>query len=203
MPCKTAVFEKCSNGHDRAVRVRSANSVRRNPDGSWYADNFDGVGFIDALIAGGHQISGKRVLQVGVGGAGASLAYCLAEAGSSEIRLRDVDQVRASNLAKLVSKTFPDCTIYLAEPDPTGMDLIANATPMGLQPYDPLSLETGALTAEMTVVETRREARKWRGNVEARAQRMRVSWQLMLPIPHRSNSCPCRSTIYPVRPPSW
>lgn len=153
VPFKTAVFEKCANGHDRAVRVRSANSVRRNPDGSWYADNFDGVGFIDALIAGGHQISGKRVLQVGAGGAGASLAYCLAEAGASEIRLSDVEQVRTSNLAKLVAKSFPDCKIDLAGPDPTGMDLIINATPMGLKPDDPLPLDTDALTADMTVVD--------------------------------------------------
>ncbi|WP_223252260.1 IS66 family insertion sequence element accessory protein TnpB [Paracoccus mutanolyticus] len=42
--------------HDRAARVGSANSVRRQADGTWYADNFDGVGFIDGLKAGGHRM---------------------------------------------------------------------------------------------------------------------------------------------------
>lgn len=153
VPYKAAVFEKCTGGHDRAVRVRSANSVRRNPDGSWYADNFDGVGFIDALKAAGHQIAGKRVLQVGAGGAGASLAYCLAEAGAVEIRLSDVDAARATTLAELVGKAFPNCRIAVGAADPTGMELVVNATPMGLKPTDPLPLDVSALTADMTVVD--------------------------------------------------
>lgn len=153
VPFKAAVFEKCAGGHDRAVRVRSANSVRRNADGSWYADNFDGVGFIDALKAGGHQIAGRKVLQVGAGGAGASLAYCLAEAGASRIRLSDVDASRAATLADLVSKTFPDCKIEVGPADPTGADLVVNATPMGLKASDPLPLDVAALTADMTVVD--------------------------------------------------
>ena len=153
VPYKAAVFEKCANGHDRAVRVRSANSVRRNPDGSWYADNFDGVGFIDALKAAGHQIAGKRVLQVGAGGAGVSLAYCLAEAGAAEIRLNDIDPARAATLAETVAKAFPACRIAVAPADPTGMDLVVNATPMGLKPSDPLPLDVGALMPEMTVVD--------------------------------------------------
>lgn len=153
VPYKAAVFEKCSGGHDRAVRVRSANSVRRNADGSWYADNFDGVGFIDALKAAGHQIAGKRVLQVGAGGAGASLAYCLAEAGAAEIRLSDVDQTRAATLSELVATAFPTCRVAVGPADPTGMELVVNATPMGLKPTDPLPLDVAALTPGMTVVD--------------------------------------------------
>ncbi|NHF72408.1 shikimate dehydrogenase [Paracoccus sp. 12-3] len=153
VPYKAAVFEKCAGGHDRAVRVRSANSVRRNPDGSWYADNFDGVGFIDALKAAGHQVAGKRVVQVGAGGAGASLAYCLAEAGAAEIRLSDVDESRAETLAELVAKAFPTCRVVVGAADPTGMDLVVNATPMGLKPTDPLPLDISALTPDMTVVD--------------------------------------------------
>lgn len=153
VPYKAAVYEKCANGHDRAVRVRSANSVRRNPDGSWYADNFDGLGFIDALTAAGHQIAGRRILQVGAGGAGASLAYCLAEAGAAEIRLSDVDRGRATMLAELVATCFPDCRIAVGEADPTGMDMVVNATPMGLKATDPLPLDVTALTPDMTVVD--------------------------------------------------
>ncbi len=153
VPYKAAVFEKCTGGHDRARRVRSANSVRRNPDGSWYADNFDGVGFIDALNAAGHRVAGKRILQVGAGGAGASIAYCLAEAGAAEIRLSDVDAARAETLAALVLKAFPACRIPVGPADPTGMDVVVNATPMGLKPTDPLPLDVTALTPDMTVVD--------------------------------------------------
>lgn len=153
VPYKTAVYAKCSSAHDRAARVESANSVRRLPDGTWYADNFDGVGFVDALKDGGHPIAGKRVLLVGAGGAGASLAYCLAEEGAVEIRLADVDRQRAERLAGLVAKAFPNCSVQVGEADPSGMELVVNATPMGLKTGDPLPLDTSKLTADMTVMD--------------------------------------------------
>ena len=153
VPYKVAVYHKCASGHDRAVRVQSANSVRRLPDGSWYADNFDGVGFIDALKAAGYGFAGRKALQVGAGGAGASIAYCLAEAGVAEIRLNDVDRGRAENLAALVAKAFPNCRIEAGDADPTGMDLAVNATPVGMHEGDPYPMDVTKLTPAMTVVD--------------------------------------------------
>ncbi|GGF43977.1 shikimate dehydrogenase [Aliidongia dinghuensis] len=153
VPYKTAVYHKCSGAHDRAARVQSANSVRRQADGTWYADNFDGVGFIDALKAGAHQIAGQRILQVGAGGAGASLAYCLAEAGAAEIRLTDIDTGRAEQLASLVAKAFPGTRIAVGAPDPSGMHMAINATPVGMRASDPLPMDASKLTPDMTVVD--------------------------------------------------
>ncbi len=153
VPYKAAVYQKCAAAHDRAARVQSANSVRRQADGTWYADNFDGVGFIDALKAGGHEIAGQRILQVGAGGAGSSLAYCLAEAGAKEIRLADVDISRAENLAMLVNKAFPHCRVAVGAPDPSGMNMAVNATPSGLKATDPLPMDATRLTPDMTVVD--------------------------------------------------
>ena len=153
VPYKTAVYHKCADAHDRAARVQSANSVRRQADGTWYADNFDGVGFIDGLKAGGHQVAGRRILQVGAGGAGSSLTYCLAEAGVAEIRLADIDSGRAERLAGMVGKAFPQCRIEVGEPDPSGMNVAINATPSGLKATDPLPLDVSKLTPKMTVVD--------------------------------------------------
>ena len=153
VPYKTAVYHKCADAHDRAARVQSANSVRRQADGTWYADNFDGVGFIDGLKAGGHQVAGRRILQVGAGGAGSSLTYCLAEAGVAEIRLADIDSGRAERLAGMVGKAFPQCRIEVGEPDPSGMNVAINATPSGLKATDPLPLDVSKLTPDMTVVD--------------------------------------------------
>ena len=153
VPYKTAVYDQCAAAHERAARVRSANSVRRLADGGWYADNFDGVGFIDALRAADHPIAGRRVLQVGAGGAGASLTYCLAEAGASAIRLADVDRERAEKLAGLVAAAFPGCRLEVGAADPAGMDMAVNATPMGLRADDPLPLDVSRLTPAMTVVD--------------------------------------------------
>jgi shikimate dehydrogenase len=153
VPYKTAVYHKCAAAHERAARVQSANSARRQANGTWYADNFDGVGFIDGLTAGGHRIAGRRILQVGAGGAGASLAYGLAEAGAEQIRLTDIDAGRAEKLATLVAKAFPACRLEVGAADPSGMHMAVNATPMGMRATDPLPLDVSRLTPDMTVVD--------------------------------------------------
>lgn len=153
VPFKQRAFEKCATAHPRAARVGAANTVVRGPDGGWHADNFDGVGFMDGLAAANIKVAGKRVLQVGAGGAGASLAYCLAEAGAAAVTISDIGNERAATLAKLVAETFPDCDLRAGPSDPTGNDIVINATPMGLSPSDPLPLDADRLNADMIVVD--------------------------------------------------
>nr|WP_309503828.1 shikimate dehydrogenase [uncultured Roseovarius sp.] len=153
VPYKQRVFEKCATAHPRAARVGAANTVVRGPDGQWHADNFDGVGFMDGLAEAGIDVAGRRILQVGAGGAGASLAYCLAEAGAAAVTISDTATNRAEYLARLVEQTFADCTLRAATPDPEGHDIIINATPMGLKPDDPLPVDVTRLQPSMIVVD--------------------------------------------------
>lgn len=153
VPFKTVAFELCASAHERARRVRSTNCIRRAEGGGWHADNFDGVGFIDALAAGGHALAGRAILQLGAGGAGTALAYGLAEAGARHIRLFDVDAARAGRLAELVMAAFPACRVETGSADPTGMDMVINATPVGMHAGDPLPVDAGLLRPEMTVVD--------------------------------------------------
>ncbi|MER3357867.1 MAG: shikimate dehydrogenase [Hoeflea sp. D1-CHI-28] len=162
VPYKARVFEKCADAHPRAARVRSANSVIRMPDGSWYADNFDGVGFIDGLKNAKIGITGEHVLQVGAGGAGVSLAYCLAEEGAASLTISDIDAKRAEDLAALVGKAFPACKVSAGPSDPRGMTMVVNATPVGLKPDDPYPLDVEGLSPEMTVVDIIMDPRETR-----------------------------------------
>lgn len=67
VPHKAAVValaDRCSP----MVRIAgSANALRRDDDGSWYAENFDGLGFVAGLVAAGHEPAGRRVALVGAG----------------------------------------------------------------------------------------------------------------------------------------
>ncbi|MFD0430766.1 shikimate dehydrogenase family protein [Streptomyces zhihengii] len=45
----------------------SANALRRGPDGRWYADNFDGAGFVRGLRAAGHRPETATVCVAGAG----------------------------------------------------------------------------------------------------------------------------------------
>lgn len=153
VPFKGPVFELCHRANPLAARVRTANSVRREPDGSWLADNFDGVGFMRGMAKAGHRVAGERVLLVGAGGAGSSLAYCIAEAGAASLIISDIDHNRAEQLAQLVRAAFSDCEISTGAADPRGQTLVVNATPIGLHEDDPYPLDVEGLQAHMTVAD--------------------------------------------------
>lgn len=153
VPFKTRVFEKCHSAHPRAERVKSANSVLRMPDGTWHADNFDGVGFMQGLKNAGISVAGQDVLQVGGGGAGASIAYFLADEGAKSITICDIDPARAKALADLVGGRFSDCNISTGPSDPRGKTMVVNATPVGLNANDPYPLDVEGLNADMIVVD--------------------------------------------------
>lgn len=55
----------------------SANALRRNPDGTWLAENFDGAGFVHGLRVHGQDPAGATVALAGAGGAGRAVAAAL------------------------------------------------------------------------------------------------------------------------------
>ena len=77
-----------------ATLAGSANAMRREPDGSWLADNFDGAGFVAGLRHAGHDPAGWRVCVVGGGGAGSAIAAALLHAGVNHVHIGDPDGER-------------------------------------------------------------------------------------------------------------
>lgn len=174
IPYKASVVAKAEAAHPRAARVGAANVLRRLPSGGWEADNFDGVGFVLGMKAAGHVMAGKRVLQVGAGGGGSSIAFCLAEEGAVALTISDIDMARAETLAAQVRAVFPACDVRAGTNDPTGMDLVVNATPIGMKPTDPLPLPVENLQPGMTVVDIIMEPRETRLLAEAKVRGCQV-----------------------------
>lgn len=136
---------------DRARLVGAVNLARREPDGSWYGDIVDGVGFCRGLAVTGFDPAGQRAFVVGGGGAGSAVAVELARAGTI-LRIYDVMRDRAEALAAKLRAAGHDAQAA-ALPDPAGAALVVNATPLGMEPGDPLPLDPGLLTPDMLVAE--------------------------------------------------
>ena len=60
---------------------------------------------------------------------------------------------RASTLAGKLSGRFATTRVETAGADPAGFDLVVNATPLGLEPDDPLPLDVSRLDDHCTVVD--------------------------------------------------
>ena len=125
-----------------AVKICGAcNAVRRDESGHLIGDMFDGEGFVRGLTSHGRTISGASALVVGTGGAGSAIASALAKAGAARIGLFDVNASFAATLAGNLSKHYPALAIQTGSNDPTGWDIVVNATPLGMADDDPLPLD--------------------------------------------------------------
>ncbi|MCA2014315.1 shikimate dehydrogenase [Cereibacter sphaeroides] len=170
IPYKVPMLAKAATAHPRAARVGAANILRRLPSGEWEADNFDGYGFVLAMKNKGHAMAGKRALQVGAGGAGASIAHCLAEEGVAALTIADIDPKRAEALAASVRAAFPDCDVTAGAADPAGMEIVVNATPVGMKAEDSLPLNVEHLQPGTVVFDIIMEPAETRLLAEAAAR---------------------------------
>jgi shikimate dehydrogenase len=145
VPHKFACFAFCASTTERSRLLGSVNIMRRRAEGGWHGDIVDGLGFVDAVRANGGDPAGKRALQVGAGGAGSAIAMALVEAGVRSLAIHDTDVARRDQLiAKL--KALGRAEIHAGTADPSGFDLIANATPLGMKAGDPLPVDVSKLT---------------------------------------------------------
>ena len=154
IPHKQATMALVDEIRPRARRVGAINAVRREADGRWVADMFDGLGFVLGLEKSGHKLAGRRLLLVGAGGAGSAIADAAAEAGAAAMTIVDLDRAKAERLAATIAAAYPGVAVTCADaPAPAGHDLVVNATPMGMRPGDPLPIPPDDLTADMLVAD--------------------------------------------------
>ena len=112
--------------------IGTCNCIRA--DGrSWIGANFDGFGFVRALADAGVTLKDKRVLLLGCGGAGKAIAERAASEGAAALFICDPVAGRAAAFAhRLGSKT-----VAAGEFPSDEIDIVVNASPLGMNPDDP------------------------------------------------------------------
>jgi len=91
----------------------------------------------------GLSLAGQRVLLLGAGGAGRVAALKLAAEGVAELHLANRTAAKAEALAKEIAERFPQTKATVGYPENTAdkIDLLLNATSLGLKPDDALPLD--------------------------------------------------------------
>lgn len=135
-----------------ARRIGAVNVIRKS-SGRLIGDNFDGVGFVRGLHDKGHQLSGRRTLIVGAGGAGRAVAHAVLDQKPAALRLFDVDKARAEALAAELAQVDAGVAIDVSPPDPSGFEVAVNCTSIGMKPNDPFPVNVDGLAAGMLVVD--------------------------------------------------
>ncbi|MBV8765579.1 MAG: shikimate dehydrogenase [Hyphomicrobiales bacterium] len=136
-----------------AKRVGAINALRREADGGWVGEMFDGFGLVRAIEANGERCAGRRVVLIGAGGAGSAIAFALADAGAASLTIHDRNGERAAALARRVGASPQRIELASGQFDLETADLLINATPVGLNPRDGLPVRIQRLRPEMTVID--------------------------------------------------
>ena len=152
VPHKPVAFRHCDATSERARVLEVCNVMRREKDGRWTGDMTDGGGFVAALKRNGVALEGKRALQIGGGGAGSAIALALSMEGVSELVLCDLDTHKRDALIARLGRHGHKVTAA-DTPDPSGFDLIVNATPAGMKPGDPLPVDAARIAKHTFVAD--------------------------------------------------
>jgi shikimate dehydrogenase len=139
VPHKIAMTALCATLSDRAAFLGAVNTLRRNPDGTWHGDMFDG------RLCGAPRkgvSAGRSVLLAGAGG-GSAIAHALVEAGVALLAIHEQDHARRD---ALIGRSPGKAEIQAGSPDLAGFDIAINATPTGMKPSDPIPFDMSSLT---------------------------------------------------------
>jgi len=153
VPHKAEALLLCDEVTPAARAIGAVNAVRRTSDGRLIGDMFDGRGFVAGLQSQGHDPAGKSVLIVGAGGAAAAIAHAFAAADVQRLSISNRTHSKAQEMADRVRSHHPLITIDATENDPTGYDIVVNATSLGMADGDPLPFDIEKLSTDTLVAE--------------------------------------------------
>ena len=141
MPHKVTTTRLVDEMTTTARIAGACNAVLRRADGSLLGDMFDGTGFVRGVERKGRRVAGARTLVVGCGGVGSAIAASLGAAGVAAVGLYDPVAASADALAARLRHHYPSIEVSEGSNDPASYDIVVNATPLGMQPDDPLPVD--------------------------------------------------------------
>jgi shikimate dehydrogenase len=144
---------------DPAVKFLGSANTILNKDGKLSGFNTDGVGALKALRENGTELSEKKVLLLGAGGAAKAIAFALAkEVGELAILNRAAE--KAKELAEALGRMFNKKVVGGALSSDAiaknlrGSDVLINATSVGMHPDANQSIVTPQwLRSDLTVMD--------------------------------------------------
>jgi shikimate dehydrogenase len=153
MPHKVTTVGLLDLASPTVLIAGACNAVRKLPDGRLQGDLFDGEGFVRGLRRKGFEPRGQRLLVVGTGGVGSAIAASLAATAPASLQLHDINPASAQSLAQRLRQHHPDLEVVVGPNDPADMDLVVNATPLGMNEGDPMPMDMDRLSPHTFVGE--------------------------------------------------
>lgn len=114
------------------ARLTGTVSVMAKTRTGWRGEMFDGIGCAAAILRRNVAIAGSRIGLYGAGGAGSAIALALASENPRSLTIHDPDSARCKLLTGQLGKMFPRLVLVAAIPNPDEIDILINASPIGM-----------------------------------------------------------------------
>lgn len=139
VPHKEKIMPFLDEVDAEAAFIGAVNTIV-NVNGKLKGYNTDGRGFMQSLSEAGIKVKDKRVLVIGAGGASRAICYYLGQK-AIELIIFDIDKKKSKRLAGDLRKISPNIGSIEKIINLNDIDLIINATPLGLKSNDPMPLD--------------------------------------------------------------
>ena len=182
MPCKTEVTKYLDRLSPACELIGASNCVVVEADGTLTGHNTDGLGFVANLRVHGVDVKGKRMVILGVGGAGTAVTMQSAVDGASEIHIFNrkgyTFYPNAELTVKKITERIPACKASVTDlADKEALaeavrncDILVNATKVGMAPLDGETLiDPSLFRADLVVADTVYNPKETRMILEAKA----------------------------------
>ncbi|WP_112320855.1 shikimate dehydrogenase [Oceanibium sediminis] len=155
IPFKETVLGMADSISDRASLIGAANTLTFREDGSIYADNTDGIGFLESVREAAPHWSPKSgpALVLGAGGAARAVISALLTSGAPEVRVANRTRQKAEMLAEHFGGRLTLVDWARAGDGTDGAHIIINTTALGMTGRSPLNIDLSAAPAEALVVD--------------------------------------------------
>ncbi|MBT9537631.1 MAG: shikimate dehydrogenase [Nitrospirae bacterium] len=148
MPHKENVIPLLDKVDADASFIGAVNTIV-NSNGKLIGYNTDGRGFMRSLSEAQISLNKKNVLILGAGGASRAIGFYLAKKASA-LFIYDIDRKKAGKLIRDLNKMRKNVFPFSFQPSAFShqlhdIDIIINATPLGLKKGDPLPVDINLL----------------------------------------------------------
>jgi shikimate dehydrogenase len=132
IPFKAQAIALAKTLGPQASQIGAINALKKHSNGAWSGEIFDGIGCVKAFKQRGITLQDKRLQLIGLGGAGSAICVALAYEKPKLLRLFDINAQTTERMAKMVNTISPQTVVEVGLPLAEGIDILLNASPVGM-----------------------------------------------------------------------
>lgn len=149
VPHKENVIPLLDVVDEEASFIGAVNTILNN-DGVLKGFNTDGKGFMESLKNADIDVKDKRIVIIGAGGASRAIGFYLCKE-ANRLGIADIDQEKAQRLVNDLKRVKDNVYHIERVTDLKDIDIVINATPIGLKDTDPSPIDIPLLTGDKIV----------------------------------------------------